>query len=212
MDSELRERFGIEYRQGTVLFREGDHSDCMYIIQEGEVAITKKSKQSEHMLAVFTNGDFFGEMALFTTPERSATATAVKDSFILKIDKSSFDYMVKNNVPFAIRMIEKLCERLKKADDQLGELLSIGEQTKIIKALMDYWKIAGKNDASGSNVLIPYQGFLTFVSNKFTYSAEKMKSVLLELKQQELLKIKKDTQGKIYISISPRVFSYFNVI
>ena len=138
MNSELNERFGVDYREGTVLFREGDHSDCMYIIQEGEVAITKKSKNSEHILAIFKNGDFFGEMALFTTPERSATATAVKDSFILKIDKDSFDYMVKNNVPFAIRMIEKLCERLKKADDKLGELLSIGEQSRMIVQVVHY--------------------------------------------------------------------------
>jgi len=212
MSNELLDRFGSKYPEHTVVFREGDHGDCMYIIQEGEVAISKKGQNSDFVLAVLQAGDFFGEMTLFSNPERVATATVLKDSILLKIDKNSFDYMVQKNVPFAIRMIEKLCDRLKKVDDQLSELMAIGEQTRMLQFLMDYWKIAGKKDASGEKILMKYHGFMDYICKNNNIGETDGKRALFDLKSRGLIHVKKDTQGVVYLALSPRVFSYFNII
>ncbi|MES0491154.1 MAG: Crp/Fnr family transcriptional regulator [Leptospirales bacterium] len=212
MSNDLLDRFGSNYSENTVIFREGDVGDCMYIIQEGEVSISKKGQNSDFVLAVLKTGDFFGEMTLFTNPNRVATAKVTIESVLLKIDKSSFDYMVQKNVPFAVRMIEKLCDRLKKVDDQLSELMGIGEQTRMLQFLMNYWKIAGKKDATGQNILMQYQGFMNFLSTDHHIGEDDGKRALFDLKSRGLIHVKKDTQGIVYLTLSPRVFSYFNII
>lgn len=212
MGNELLEKFGEQYREGTVIFREGDHGEEMFIIHEGEVEITKKARNAEHVLAVLKTGDFFGEMALFTKAARSATVTAKRDSNILKIGKTSFDFMIKNNIPFAIEMIRKLCERLLLADVQLSELLEFSQETRILRFMNEFWKVSGKKDKSGEVLLLPYVGFLEYIKNQYQIETEQTKSLLLNLKKRGVVNAKKDTHGNLYLSFSPRVFYYFNII
>ena len=62
---------------GTVLFREGDRGQTMYVIRSGKVNISKRIGDSEITLAVLGPGEFFGEMALLEGLPRSAGATVV---------------------------------------------------------------------------------------------------------------------------------------
>lgn len=66
-------KFGQEFRQGTILFREGDAGQEMYIIQKGRVQVRKRVGQSQKVLAELGEGEFFGEMALLLGANRSAT-------------------------------------------------------------------------------------------------------------------------------------------
>src|SRR2546430_17715708 len=59
---------------GTVLFREGDRGQTMYVIRSGKVNISKRIGDSEITLAVLGAGEFFGEMALLGGLPRSAGA------------------------------------------------------------------------------------------------------------------------------------------
>ena len=47
---------------GTVLFKEGDRADAMYIVQQGEIEIS--IQQGEHALATLEKGASFGEQAV----------------------------------------------------------------------------------------------------------------------------------------------------
>ncbi|MDH5720524.1 MAG: cyclic nucleotide-binding domain-containing protein [Spirochaetia bacterium] len=211
MRSELVDRFGRDFPEGTVIFREGDLGEEMFIIHEGIVNISKKAKNAEQVLATLKDGDFFGEMALFTDQERSATATARVKSVILKIDKTSFDFMLKNNVGFAHKMIKTLCERLRQTDKQIEELLVLSKETRILKALDIFWKKEGRKDASGEVLLIAYEPFLNYIQKNLGISMEDAKKTLLQLKQQSLLNVRQDTQGANYIAFSAKVFDFFAV-
>jgi len=213
MAVDLVEKFGQKFPEKTVIFREGDHGDDMFIIQNGEVVISKKSgKGTEHILAVLKSGDFFGEMSLFTTENRSATAITIKDSLILRIDKTSFDFMLSSNLPFAKKMITKLCERLKNADDQIAELVALSPDIKMLQSLMAFWQIAGQKDINQELLLLPFAEFIQFLKTRDTMSDSEANHRLLKLKEKGMLTLKKDTQGKIYISFSPQVFKYFNIM
>lgn len=213
MNADLLEKFGQTFLENSVIFREGDSGDDMFIIQSGEVIISKKSqKNTQHILALLKAGDFFGEMSLFTTEARSATAVAIKKSVILRLDKSSFDFMLTNNLPFAKKMITKLCERLKKADDQISDLISLSPDIKMLQYLMDYWKIAGQKDKTRELLLLPYLDFIHYLKTEEAVMENDANQRLGHLKEKSILLLKKDTQGKIYISFSPQVFQYFNII
>ena len=209
---DLVTKFGSTYPENTMVFREGDMGNEMYIIHTGEVKILKKAKNAEQVLAVLNDGDFFGEMALFTDQKRSATATVTQKSVLLRIDKTSFEYMILNKSDFAMNLIRTLCERLRKTDQQIEELLVLSRETRVMKAMESYWRLAGQKASTGDSLVIPYDGFLDYCRKNLGIGAVDTKQILLKLKNQDLLHIRKDVNEQIFIVFSPKVFSYLEVI
>jgi CRP-like cAMP-binding protein len=118
-------RFLTRYKQGDVLFREGDEGEEMFIIQSGRVAIKKRVKDgSEAVLATLEKGDFFGEMALLERLPRSATAEVVEEGDLIKIDNEVFGDMIKANPEIAIRMLRKYSIRLRETTKQIEMIIA----------------------------------------------------------------------------------------
>ena len=67
---------GTTYADGEIIARQGDAGDCMYVIQEGQVAVMLESDGVETLLRTAEVGEFLGEMAIFDREVRSATLRA----------------------------------------------------------------------------------------------------------------------------------------
>jgi CRP/FNR family cyclic AMP-dependent transcriptional regulator len=107
-----------EVEEGKTIVKEGDAGQCMYIIFKGRVRIHK----GDHDLAVLSDRDFFGELSLLDTEKRSATATALADCTLFRIDQDPF-YDVLEQRPEVIRGVMKiLCKRLRSANLRISEL------------------------------------------------------------------------------------------
>src|SRR5687768_11111819 len=119
----LFQRFGKEFPKGTVLFQEGEPGKDMFVVQAGRISISKKVRDVEKVLAVLGPGEFFGEMAIISNKPRNATAAVTEDAKLLVIDPKTFEAMIRGNSEIAVRMIEKLAERLSEADAQYESLL-----------------------------------------------------------------------------------------
>lgn len=112
------------YRAGEIIFAEGETGCEMFVIQEGQVAISRHGREGEERLAVFEKGDFFGEMALLEEyPERSATARALSDVVVLRLRRSDLQTLLERSPTVALRMMAKLSERLRETNRRL-ELLA----------------------------------------------------------------------------------------
>jgi CRP-like cAMP-binding protein len=116
--------FMQHFPAGKVIVREGEIGAEMFIIQQGQVRISRKAGGSDRELAILEKGDFFGEMALLEElPQRSATATAVTDVEALQLTASDLDGLLRRKPDIAIRMMMKLSERLREANRRYEELL-----------------------------------------------------------------------------------------
>src|SRR5437588_91851 len=93
---------------GTVLFREGDKGDKMYVIRSGKVKIVKHIADSDITLAVLGTGEFFGEMALLEGLPRSAEATVAEDALLIEVEGPAFDTLVRKNGEIAVRLMRRL--------------------------------------------------------------------------------------------------------
>jgi CRP-like cAMP-binding protein len=110
------------FPEGTIIFSEGDLGLTMYVIESGEVEISKRFKQESKVLAVLGKGDFFGEMCMLEDESpRSATAIATSDVDAVIIDQSAFTFILKHNPEIAIRMMRKLVMRLRKTNQLLEQ-------------------------------------------------------------------------------------------
>lgn len=106
------------HKAGQTLFSEGDHGSCVYLIEKGQVKITKEGRQSlEEVLSIFDPNDFFGEMAVVDNEPRSATAIALTDCELWKIQKKDFEEIIILHYPhIAINMIKTITQRMRSLD------------------------------------------------------------------------------------------------
>ncbi|HET9316393.1 MAG TPA: cyclic nucleotide-binding domain-containing protein [Vicinamibacteria bacterium] len=123
-------KFLTHFPQGQILFREGDHGEDMYIVQSGKVAIKKKVRDGETVLAVLEKGDFFGEMAMLERLPRSASAEMQEAGDLIVISGDMFGDMIKSNPEIAVRMLRKQSIRLRDTNKQLEEALR-GQPTAV---------------------------------------------------------------------------------
>ncbi|MDX1632731.1 MAG: cyclic nucleotide-binding domain-containing protein [Thermoanaerobaculia bacterium] len=117
-----------EYAEGEFLFEEDDLGTEMYILHEGQVEILQDLEGEEKVLAVLEKGDFFGEMALLEDLPRTASARAVSDVKVIKIDGATFDQMLRSKPEIAVRIMRKLSRRLRQTDQLLREALGAASE------------------------------------------------------------------------------------
>ena len=135
---------------GTVLFREGDRGQTMYVIRSGRVNISKRIGDSEITLAVLGPGEFFGEMALLEGLPRSAGATVVEEALLIEVEQGAFATVVRRNSEIAVRLMRRLSSRLREADRQIQALMS---RSGAARALSLVRNLAGAPDPQGRRVL-----------------------------------------------------------
>ncbi|MGH9463994.1 MAG: cyclic nucleotide-binding domain-containing protein, partial [Vicinamibacteria bacterium] len=76
-------------KAGTVIVREGEPGDSMFIVSTGETDATREKNGESVTVATFSDGDFFGEMAVLSGEPRTATVTAVKNTELLELSREN---------------------------------------------------------------------------------------------------------------------------
>ena len=109
--------FMVAGKADDYIFREGDDTTDMYIIQKGEIEIVRSWATESQQSAVLEVGDFFGEMSLLEEQPRQVSAHALTDYKLLRIDHSTFDQMVQEKPEIAVRMLRKLSRRLRERQE-----------------------------------------------------------------------------------------------
>jgi serine/threonine protein phosphatase PrpC len=95
-------------KAGRLLFREGQTGSEMYLLLEGEVAITRNGQHLDTVLP----GSSFGEMALLDAPLRSASALVTQDARMIVIPKHRFEQLIRQDDGVAARIMWGLLQRL----------------------------------------------------------------------------------------------------
>lgn len=112
-----------EYRRGTKIFGDGEQGRAMYIIQVGEVRISKDTPVGEECLAVLVPGSYFGEMALLEAVPRSADAWAARQCTLSVIDKDDLMRLMDEDKALSSELLWSflgtLCRRLREANNKV---------------------------------------------------------------------------------------------
>ncbi|WP_142849689.1 cyclic nucleotide-binding domain-containing protein [Telmatospirillum sp. J64-1] len=85
---------------GQVVFKEGDEGDRAYLIQDGEVQISKNTVRGPVILGNLGKGELFGEMALIDDQPRMATATVLGTTTCVVINRMTFNEKLQSADPF----------------------------------------------------------------------------------------------------------------
>lgn len=142
-------RIGRDFAVGEVLFREGEAGTEMFVIQSGEVRVTRQVGDEEHFIATLGRGEFVGEMAILNNKPRNATATVVEQATCLIINAKTLELMISKNTEIAIRLIKKLAGRLDATDALVQILLHRDPKARVMLGLKRHAETDGQQTEAG---------------------------------------------------------------
>jgi len=110
------------------IIREGDPGDAMYVVKDGKLKVsTKDDKGNEIVLAQLGEGDIFGEVALITGKNRTATVETIKQSRLMKLNKEDFQQIVERYESVKSMVLKIINER---AEDTIKHLFTDERKNK----------------------------------------------------------------------------------
>jgi CRP/FNR family cyclic AMP-dependent transcriptional regulator len=127
----------LKYRRNQVVFAQGDAAEAVYYIEDGRVKVTVVSDQGkEAVVAIHDTGDFFGEACLTGQPRRLATATAMTDGVVMKLDKAMIARVLHEEPKFSDMFMSYLLTRTVRVEADLVDQLFNSSEKRLARVLL----------------------------------------------------------------------------
>lgn len=107
---------------GTVLFREGDVTDKIWVINEGCIQLSKCVANMDVVIEELGPGDFCGELSLLTAAPQTVSAVVASTARLLIVESRQFERFLRVNDELAMRMLKKMAGRLNEARFSIAAL------------------------------------------------------------------------------------------
>lgn len=141
------------FRPGEVIFHRDDPGQVLYVIQTGKVKIYITSPDGQEVsLAVFGQGDYFGELALLDGQPRSASAVAIEQADTFALQRSDFISAVMRHPRIAIQVMGVLSRRLRQTDSMIEDLLFLDVHGRVAKKLLELAETHGARTPEGIRI------------------------------------------------------------
>lgn len=102
----------LDVSSGKILVREGGTDRELFVILRGEAAVTRGGRK----LSTLGPGDFFGEMALLSRGERTATVTARTDMRVMLVGPRHLEDVLAREPSVAQPMLEVMARRIRSSE------------------------------------------------------------------------------------------------
>ena len=125
------------YEAGEVIVQENEHGETAYVIQQGQVEVSKEQNGRNVHLAYLGAGDTFGEMSMIDEKPRSATVRAVTETVVSEIRRDDFFNSFHTDPNVALQLLKVLFERLREADARILELQKAHSEPALVPEVLD---------------------------------------------------------------------------
>jgi uncharacterized membrane protein len=133
----------VGFKAGEAVFHEHDHGDALYVVEKGAVRIWVRDEDVQEVtLSELKPGDFFGELAVLDSGERSANASALVDSSLHRLRREDFQAFLLKYPHAATDVIREIASRLRQTN-----LLVSQRVTRNINREMDEQMTVGQRVA-----------------------------------------------------------------
>lgn len=195
------------YKKGEILCAEGEKSDTLFIINEGQVKISKFTKDGkEQIVHIFTSGDFFGELSIFNLDEiYDYNAYAISELKICTLNKKDMDRILMNNPEIALKLLQVVTKRLKETENLAQNLATNDAEIRIAYVLLEFGEKYGIEIDEGIYIKLPinreeianYTGVTRETISRKLSKFEDMN--IIKLEGNKALIIKKIDELKAYV-------------
>ena len=126
-----------KYRKDETVFSQSSSADAVFYIQKGKVKVTVVSEQGkEAVVAVLGPDEFCGEGCLTGQPLRLATATAMAESEIMRLEKATMIRVLHEEPAFSEMFVSHLLTRTIRVEADLVDQLFNSSEKRLARALL----------------------------------------------------------------------------
>ena len=126
-----------KYGKNEKVFSQGDAADSVFYIQKGKVKVTVVSEQGkEAVVAILGKDEFCGEGCLAGQPKRMASATALTECDIMRIEKDALVRMLRDEPAFSEMFVAHLLARTMRVEEDLVDQLFNSSEKRLARALL----------------------------------------------------------------------------
>ena len=123
------------YPKNAILINEGDQGDSLYIVLSGRVKVFASNEAGREVVIAFHGpGEYLGEMSLDGSP-RSASVITVEPTRCAVVNRTQFRDFILSNPDFALHMIEKLIQRVRRTTDDVKSLALSDVYGRLVRLL-----------------------------------------------------------------------------
>ena len=129
----------------AIILLEEEEGDTLFVILKGKVKVTTFSESGKEVIfSILNEGDFFGDMSLLDGKPRSATVISIEESELRLIRRSDFNKLIETHPGIALRLLEELTSRLRKADERIESLALLDVTGRVAGILLQLADERGK--------------------------------------------------------------------
>ncbi len=126
-----------KYRMNETLFAQGEPADSVFYVQRGKIKVTVNSSQGkEAVVAILGPDEFCGEGCLAGQPRRMATATAMTDCEIMRVEKAAMIRVLHDEPTFSEMFVAHLLARTIRVEEDLVDQLFNSSEKRLARALL----------------------------------------------------------------------------
>ena len=126
-----------DLRKDEVVFLQATPADAVFYIQKGKIKIVVASEQGkEAVVGVMSPGEFFGEGCLIGQPLRLATAKAMTESQVVRVDKAEMLRVLHAEPSFAELFMTHLLTRNSRVEEDLVDQLFNSSEKRLARTLL----------------------------------------------------------------------------
>jgi len=127
----------VKYRARETIFSQGTPADVLFYILKGKVKLTVVSEQGkEAVVAIHSPDQFFGEGCLTGQPRRLATAAALSDCEIMRLEKEAMIRVLHEESAFSRFFIDHLLTRTLRIEEDLVDQLFNSSERRLARTLL----------------------------------------------------------------------------
>ncbi|WP_027631068.1 Crp/Fnr family transcriptional regulator [Ruminiclostridium cellobioparum] len=145
-----------QYKKGELIILEGARPESLIIINSGRVKAYRNTIEGrEHILYIFSEGDFFGEKNLLLDHEATYNAEALEDTGICTINKKAFQELMREYPELSFKVMEELCSRLARLENTIESMGTKNVELRVNSVLVEFSEKYGSQHPRGILVELP---------------------------------------------------------
>ena len=130
------------FAAGEAIYLKGSPGHGMMAVLSGEVRISAPSAEGkEIVLSIVRPGEVFGELALLDGKDRNADCVALTPCELASLERRDILPLLKQQPEICLKLLEMLCEKLRRTTLQVEDLLFLQLPTRLAKTLL---RVAGR--------------------------------------------------------------------
>jgi len=141
------------YRPNESIFMQGNRADDLYYIREGKVKFAVRSNQGKSaVLAIFSQGEFFGVGCLANGHLRKATASTITACSLVTFEKQAIPKLLRGRPEFSELFVKGLVARVIHYEEELVDCLFNSSEKRLARILL---ALAHFGRGSGTGDVVP---------------------------------------------------------